>query len=124
MQAARSALLDALCNEDAYEAAAAVALAVTQAPEEGVTEEWLGKHMELVTAFKLSRGQDGATSVALMRRPRAMCHPNVVRTVDAPLEDPPACVDVISHAGVDAINAFMQDQDAELLYVVFERPQQ
>ena len=119
MEAARATLLGMLSNEDAEEAAAAVALAVPQAA--AVTEEWLAKHMELVTAFKLSRGQDGATSVALMRRPRAMCHPNVVRTVDAPLEDPPACVDVISHAGVDAINAFMQDQDAELLYVVFER---
>ena len=85
MEAARAALLGMLSNE---EAAAAVALAVPQA----VTEEWMAKHMELVTAFKLSRGQDGATSVALMRRPRAMCHPNVVRTVDVPLA--PACVDL------------------------------
>lgn len=120
---AKVALLDALSGEDEQEAAAAVKLAVAAdgTPTAAALEDWLDGLLEPVTAFKLSRGDDGEITVALMRRPSAMCHPRVVVGVDVPVDDPTTCVDAISLAGEGAINAFIQDDhEKRLQYVVFE----
>lgn len=119
-EAAKAALLSALEGEDEQEAAAAVGLAVAAAEGELLTREWLRRCLEPVTTFQLTRDEDGETSVALMRRPRAMCNPGVLVRVEVPVDDPAECVDAISNAGMPHVNAFLQDADKRLQYVVFE----
>ena len=109
-------------EEDQDEANAAVAQVVV--PEGDVTDEWLDSMMEPVTAFRMSRDADGTVAVALMRRPKAMCYPNTVVEVSVSVEDPTACVDEISDAGVDVINGFVQNPDRKLAYVVFTQTSQ